>query len=181
MTVLEGAAATPPASRELDRIDAQQVIALPRAVARDLDGLPVDVRHFILTDAHGQVEGTTDVWAAGDATAFPIKQGGLAAQQAVAAAQAIAAVAGADVTPEPFRPVLRGVLLTGRGRQWIRRDLDAGDDAGTAERHALWWPPTKVAGRYLAPYLAALEEARFRPDDRPPGELVDLRLEAAAR
>ena len=121
------------------------------------------------------------MWAAGDATAFPIKQGGLAAQQAVAAAQAIAAVAGADVTPEPFRPVLRGVLLTGRGRHWIRRDLGGADDAGMAERHALWWPPTKIAGRYLAPYLAALEEAEFRADDRPAGQLVDLRLEGAVR
>ena len=70
--------------------------------------------------------GAGDVWAAGDAIAFPIKQGGLAAQQADAAAEAIAAEAGADIAPQPFRPVLRGVLLTGRGRRWIRRDLDGG-------------------------------------------------------
>jgi hypothetical protein len=42
----------------------------------------------------------------------------------------------------------------------------------------LWWPPTKVAGRYLAPFLASLEDAEkvdvsFRPECR----LVQLDLE----
>ena len=63
------------------------------------------------------MEGAANVWAAGDAIAFPIKQGGLAAQQAGAAAESIAAEAGADIEPQPFRPVLRGVLLTGRGQR----------------------------------------------------------------
>ena len=57
--------------------------------------------------------GVEDVYAAGDITAFPVKQGGIAAQQAEAAAESIAADAGAD-SPGPFRPVLRGLLLTGR-------------------------------------------------------------------
>ena len=48
---------------------------------------------------HGRVAGLDDVWAAGDCTAFPIKQGGLAAQQADAAAASIAAHAGAGVVP----------------------------------------------------------------------------------
>jgi sulfide:quinone oxidoreductase len=158
------------------RLNSQRVVALPRAVASGVGGLPVDERGFIRTDAHGRVEGTDNVWAAGDAIAYPIKQGGLAAQQADAAAESIAAAAGADVEPQPFRPVLRGVLLTGRGRQWIRRDL--GDDAkGEAQRHALWWPPTKVAGRYLAPYLAKLEEAEFTDADRPAGQLVEFTVE----
>jgi sulfide:quinone oxidoreductase len=155
------------------RLDSQRVIALPRAVAPGIGGVPVDERGFIRVDGHGRVDGAENVWAAGDATAYPIKQGGLAAQQADAAAEAIAAAAGADVEPQPFRPVLRGVLLTGRGRQWIRRDL-GGDAEGEAERHALWWPPTKVAGRYLAPYLASLEEAEFTDADRPTGQLVEF-------
>jgi sulfide:quinone oxidoreductase len=115
------------------------------------------------------------VWAAGDTTNFPIKQGGLAAQQADVAAEAIAAEAGADVQPRPFHPVLRGVLLTGRGSQWIRRDLET--DEGDTERHALWWPPTKIAGRYLAPYLTALAEAEFTDADRPAGQLVEFTVE----
>jgi sulfide:quinone oxidoreductase len=157
-------------------LESQRVVSLPRAVARGVGGLPLDDRGFIRTDAHGRVESAAGVWAAGDAIAFPVKQGGLAAQQADAAAEAIAAEAGAAVDPQPFRPVLRGVLLTGRGQRWIRRDL-GGADEGETERHALWWPPTKVAGRYLAPYLAALDEAEFREPDRPTGQLVEFTME----
>jgi sulfide:quinone oxidoreductase len=155
-----------------NRLDFQRVVALPRALACGVGGLPVDERGFIRVDDHGAVEASDGVWAAGDAAAHPTKQGGLAAQQADAAAEAIAAAAGAPVDPQPYRPVLRGVLLTGRGQQWIRRDLDA--DEGEAERHALWWPPTKIAGRYLAPYLASLQEAEFSDADRPAGELVEF-------
>jgi sulfide:quinone oxidoreductase len=155
------------------RLESQRVIALPCAIAPGIGGLPVDDRGFIRVDEHGAVEGAENVWAAGDAVAYPIKQGGLAAQQADAAAEAIAAAAGAEVEPQPFRPVLRGVLLTGRGSKWIRREL-GGDGEGEAERHALWWPPTKVAGRYLAPYLASREEAEFSDADRPTGQLVEF-------
>ena len=111
---------------------------------------------------------------------LPRQAGGLAAQQADASAETIAALAGADVTPQPFRPVLRGVLLTGRGRQWIRREVGASDEEGRAERRALWWPPTKIAGRYLAPYLASLDEGESSGDeDRPAGQLVEFPLDAA--
>ena len=158
----------------------QRVIALPRAVARGVGGLAADERGFIRTDEHGRVESAPGVWAAGDAIAFPIKQGGLAAQQADAAAEAIAAEAGADIEPQPFRPVLRGVLLTGRGKRWIRRDLE-GAEEGETQRHALWWPPTKIAGRYLAPYLAALDEAEFTDADRPTGQLVEFTVEGHGR
>jgi sulfide:quinone oxidoreductase len=165
-----GRLVTDPGGRPLD---VQRAVALPRATARPVGGLPVDERGFIRVDAYGMVDGASAVWAAGDAVAFPIKQGGLAAQQADAAAESIAALAGADVEPRPFHPVLRGVLLTGRGRQWIRRDLD--EDEGSAERHALWWPPTKVAGRYLAPFLARLEENRDgAAGERPRGQIVEL-------
>ena len=153
-----------------------RVVALPRAVGTELPGLANDVRGFIRCDLHGKVYGTATVWAAGDAIAFPVKQGGLASQQALAAAQAIAARAGADVTPEPFRPVLRGVLLTGRGKAWLRKDQ--GSPEGEAERHALFWPPTKIAGRYLSPYLAELAEAEALGDERRPGgQPVGLDLE----
>jgi sulfide:quinone oxidoreductase len=146
-----------------------------------LPGLPSDPDGFVPVDAHGRVPGVGDVYAAGDVTTWPIKQGGLAAQQADAAAEAIAAEAGADVTPQPFRPVLRGVLLTGRGRRWIRRDLGGAEGEGETQRHALWWPPTKVAGRYLAPYLAALEEEEFREPNRPAGQLVEFTMEGHGR
>ena len=74
-----------------------------------LPGLPHDLEGFIPTDLHGLVAGELDVYAAGDATAYPIKQGGVAAQQADAVAEAIAARLGAPVEPQSFRPVVRGL------------------------------------------------------------------------
>ena len=135
-------------------VDAERVVALPRAVGPGLPGLPADARGFIPTDRHGRVPDADAVWAAGDAIAFPVKQGGLASQQADAAAESIAAQAGAELEPRPYQPVLRGMMLTGRGKAWMRHQ-PAGGGEGTAARRALWWPPTKIAGRYLSPYLAA--------------------------
>ena len=143
-------------------VPADHVIALPRLRGPGIAGLRSSVDGFLLTDLHGRVD--DDVWAAGDATAFPLKQGGLAAQQADAAAQSIAAALGARVEPEPFRPVLRGLLLTGGAPLYLRSALsDSGRPESTdtrrmsgeaVSRRALWWPPGKIAGRYIAPLLA---------------------------
>jgi sulfide:quinone oxidoreductase len=93
-------------------------------------------------------------------------------------AEAIAARAGADVRPQPFRPVLRGVLLTGRGQAWVRTVAAGGD--GEAQRRALFWPPTKIAGRYLSPYLAELDRANAAGEaPQPSGHAVELDLEDA--
>jgi sulfide:quinone oxidoreductase len=96
------------------------------------------------------VPGLADVYAVGDMTTRPLRQGGLATQQADAAASAIAAWAGAPVTPQPYRPDLRAILLTGGAPLFLRR--------GSAATDAPWWPPHKVAGRELAPYLEAHPE-----------------------
>jgi sulfide:quinone oxidoreductase len=133
-----------------------RVVTLPRLVGPRLRGVPCGRDGFLHTDAHGRLAGLDGVFAAGDATAFPIKQGGLAAQQADAVAEAIAAAVGAEVDPQPFRPVLRGVLLTGGPARYLRADISgsAGDDSIIAG-DALWWPPNKLSGRYLAPYLSS--------------------------
>jgi sulfide:quinone oxidoreductase len=113
------------------------------------------VTGFIPTDAHGRVLGVENVYAAGDGTAFPVKQGGLAAQQADAAAAAIAAAAGVEIDPAPFAPVLRGMLLTGAEPHYLRHDLTRAEaESETADR-PLWWPASKIAARTLTPYLAA--------------------------
>jgi len=139
------------------RMEFQRVVALPRLVGRAPHGVPADASGFLPVDRFGRVAGLDRTWAAGDGIAFPVKLGGLAAQQADAAAEAIARLAGAPVQPRPFRPVLRGRLLTGRGERFLRHAV-GGDDGAVAD-HALWWPPTKVAGARLAPYLAEHEEA----------------------
>jgi sulfide:quinone oxidoreductase len=140
-------------------LEADRVVALPVTRPIPIDGLPRDHDGFIPTDSHGRVRGAEDVYAAGDGTWFPVKQGGLACQQADAAAESIAALAGADVEPAPFKPVLRGKLLTGSEPLYMRSDISgtAGDNS-TSSGHTLWWPPGKVAGAYIAPYLAAREQ-----------------------
>jgi sulfide:quinone oxidoreductase len=135
-----------------EALDVDAVVALPRAEGPFLSGLPSDAAGFVPTDEHGRVLGLDNVYAAGDATQFPVKQGGIAAQQADAVAAAIAARAGAPVEPEPFRPVLRGLLLTGLFPRFLR--AEPGTDASTIDTEALWWPPAKIVGHYLAPFLA---------------------------
>ena len=136
-------------------IAADRVVSLPRMRGPFLEGLPHDADGFLHTDLHGLVEGEADVYAAGDATTSPIKQGGLATQQADAVAEAIAARVGAPVDPRPFRPVLRGLLLTGAAPEFMRAEVSGGaDHPPVASTHALWWPPSKIAARWLAPYLA---------------------------
>ena len=93
--------------------EVERVVALPRVKGLRISGLPHDHDGFLPVDEHAAVIGVEDVFAAGDGTDFPVKQGGLATQQADAAAELIAQRAGAVLTPQPFRPVLRGWLLTG--------------------------------------------------------------------
>jgi sulfide:quinone oxidoreductase len=133
---------------------ADRIVALPRVVGRPVDGLPANDDGFIPIDEHARVPGVDNVWAAGDGTAFPVKQGGIACQQADAAAGDIARLAGADVDAEPFRPVLRGQLLTGGQPRFMRHHLEGGHgDDSEVSTDALWWPPGKIAGVHLAPYL----------------------------
>jgi sulfide:quinone oxidoreductase len=133
-------------------IEADAAVAVPQLLGPALPGLPHDGAGFVPTDTEGRVPGTTDIYAAGDATQFRPKQGGLAAQQADAVAGAIAADTGANVDPMPFRPVLRGLLLTGFVPRYLRSDTSAG--TSVVDTEALWWPPAKIVGRYLAPFLA---------------------------
>jgi sulfide:quinone oxidoreductase len=135
------------------RIEVNRVVSLPRLEGRRIPGVPADAGGFVPVDPHGRVAGLECVYAAGDGTAFPIKQGGLATQQADAVAETIAAAVGAPIEPEPFRPVLRGVLLTGGDDRFMRSAIAGGEGPSRAATHALWWPPTKIAGRYLAPFL----------------------------
>ena len=155
------------------RLRADVVIALPRLEGPAIAGLPSDEGGFIPIDDHARVEGLDDVYAAGDGTTFPIKQGGLGTEQADAAAELIAARAGAPIDPEPFRPVLRGKLITGEESLSLRADVAGGGGEGVASADYLWWPPHKVSGRYLAPWLAGTTPHR---EPEPPPHAVDVEV-----
>ena len=150
-------------------LSAGEVVTLPALEGPCVSGLPHDDAGFLQVDADARVADVADVFAAGDATAGPIKQGGLAAQQADAAAARIAWEAGALVEPAPRTPVLRGMLLTGAAPLYLRAVLDR-SGRGQVSRSPLWTPPGKVAGRYLTGYLAGAD---------PKVELEDLQRPVA--
>ena len=136
------------------RLEVDRVMALPELEGPAIPGLPHDSDGFIPVDQHCQVRGVQRVFAAGDATDFAIKHGGIAAQQADVAAQAIAALAGADVEPEEFDPVIRGVLLTGGKPRFLSARITGGHGiTSEVTETPRWDPPAKIAAKYLAPYL----------------------------
>ena len=101
------------------------------------------------------VRGLEDVYTAGDAVEYPIKHGGVSAQQGVTAAYGIAARAGAPVLPRTLRPSIRAVLLTGAAPRYLSAQV-AGD-AGMASRISTtpgWSPPDKIVADHLTDYLA---------------------------
>jgi sulfide:quinone oxidoreductase len=138
---------------------AGRVVSLPVPVGPRLIGVPSTADGYLDCDQHGRLRTVPGVWAAGDGTAQPIKQGGLAAQQADAAAADIARRAGAPIRPRPLRPVLRGLLRTAEGPLYLRRSLATDDGAVTISDEPLWWPPSKVASRRLSAHLARLDIA----------------------
>ena len=146
-----------------DLLPADVVVALPEILGPEIRGLPRDGHGFIPVDEHGHVEGCAEEFAAGDVTASPIKHGGLAAQQADAVAQTIAARLGAIGMPEPFRPVLRGLLLTDEASLFLRTELGASGrhehrllpPPGTARGTRSGGRPARSPGRYPTPFVAS--------------------------
>lgn len=160
------------------RLSADRVVALPVLSGPAIDGLPLDRDGFVRVDDHGRVPGLDGVYAIGDATSFPIKQGGLATQQADAVAELIVgdrtgggrgeaggavgdpagvALGGRGTGAAPHLH-LRAMLLTGAEPLYLMATLGAvGGATSSASRQCPWWPPHKIAARHLAPYLADRE------------------------
>jgi sulfide:quinone oxidoreductase len=145
-------------------LHASRVVHLPLLAGPRLAGLPYDAAGFVLRDdPELTVDGDDCVFAVGDGAAGPFKQGGLAAQQADAVAERIAYRAGASDRPaRPYAPTLRGVLRTENGPRYLRAEPPGGKGENLVSDQCLWWPPSKVASRWLTPWLAARDaEARI--------------------
>jgi sulfide:quinone oxidoreductase len=135
-------------------VQAERVIALPELFGPSVRGLHVAEHGFLHVDPYGQVPQAGAIFAAGDMTDFPIKHGGIAAQQADAAAGSIAALAGAPIVPEKFHPVLRGVLLTDGKPLYLTARVTGGTGFSSEVTESPPEPlPPKIAAKYLAPYL----------------------------
>ncbi|HEX6695217.1 MAG TPA: FAD-dependent oxidoreductase [Solirubrobacteraceae bacterium] len=160
------------------RVPADRVVALPRVLGRRIEGVPRDAQDFIAIDEHARVEGLPHVYAAGDVTSFPVKHGGLAAQQADAAAESMLAELGLPIVPRPFDPVIQGVLFTDEQPAYLQARLAEGAAPSPDPRaYSLWWPPSKIAGRHLSPYLAIRAGAPRTPETRPDARAVPVSVD----
>jgi sulfide:quinone oxidoreductase len=135
-----------------------RVVALPELYGPAVRGLPSGEHGFIPVDVHSKVRGVDRVYAAGDAVDFAIKHGGISAQQADAAAEAIAALAGAEIEPAPFTPIVCGMLLTGGTPKFLRARINGGHGfSSEVSEEPLWSPPRKIVAKYLGPHLERFE------------------------
>jgi sulfide:quinone oxidoreductase len=145
-------------------LEFDRIVALPELRGPALEGIPHDGRGFIPVDEFCKVRGAERVYAAGDMTDFPVKHGGIAAQQADMAARSIAALAGAPVVPQAVDPVLEGVLVTGDQPRYFKAQLSGGHGS---DQEVIGMPVTastpKIAARYLAERLEHQTPARYRP------------------
>ena len=138
-------------------LDADRCVALPVLTADPVRGLPY-TNGFLDVDGHGLVRDCRRVYAAGDVIRFPVKLGGLAAQQADAAARAIAHRAGAPVDAEPFRPDLRAVLSTAAGPRRLSSSVEGAGEL----------PPLRLTSPVLSAVLDGLSAAEApRATERP--------------
>jgi sulfide:quinone oxidoreductase len=151
----EGEVVINPGDRHLS---VARIVALPELYGPSVRGVPLSEHGFLRVDQYARVREVDGVYAAGDATEFPVKHGGLGSQQADAAARSIASLAGAAVTPEPFHPVVHGMLLTGDKPLYLSAEITGGQGfSSQVSETPTWSPPTKIVARYLAPYLDALD------------------------
>jgi sulfide:quinone oxidoreductase len=160
-TPAAGAVSINPGSRQL-RFD--RVVALPELFGPSTPGVPLKAHNgFIPIDVHCKVPQLDRVYAAGDAADFAVKHGGIASQQADTAAQAIASLAGAPVDPQPFQPVIHGMLVGGQKPLYLSAHITGGHGSSSeVSESPSWSPETKIAAKYLASYLESRDRAALR-------------------
>jgi sulfide:quinone oxidoreductase len=141
-------------------ITVDRVIALPELRGPGVRGIQSDPDGFIPVDDRQRVKGVKYVLAVGDATTFPINHGGLASQQADTAAHVIANLAGVGAEAGPFRPVIHGMVLTGRAPLYLSATVVAGAGfQSEISTEPLWATGAKVDALYLTPRLHAIDSA----------------------
>jgi sulfide:quinone oxidoreductase len=139
-------------------LHADLAFALPRLAGPQIPGLPHDPEGYVRVDELGRVADAERVFAAGDATNLPIKQGGLATQQSDAIAALLAVELGSPKQLDDPQRVLRAVLFGGRDRRYLYAELgERLQETSRASVSPLWPESTKLLGRYLAPYLERLD------------------------
>lgn len=145
-------------------LEADRIVTLPRITGPALKGVPAGTSWFVPIDERCVVQGLDGrVFAAGDATDFPVKHGGIGAQQADTAAAGIVHLAGLGERPPPLEPVIRGMLLTGGKPLYVAARVVAGLGWRSEVYERPPWPADqKIVAEELGPYLA-----RGLPESQP--------------
>jgi sulfide:quinone oxidoreductase len=145
---------------QIDRgedIEADAVITLPRLEGRKVRGISHDEDGFVAVDEHGAVIGLERIYAAGDITSLPFKQGAFATQQADSVAEAIAAAVGVGIEPRPAGPRMRAVLWTGQGPRYLAAENGPNGGLSThSQRHLEFLHNGRLTARYLSPLVDSL-------------------------
>ncbi len=138
-----------------DRMISVPVIGGPSV--RGIPGFALD--RFLHVDEYCRVLDTdARIFAAGDATDLPVKQGGVGAQQADVAAAGIAHLAGVGPAPQRLRPRIDATLLTGAKPLYLSAYLIDGQGwQATLHEEPPWPAGEKVIAEELGSYLRALE------------------------
>ena len=152
-----------------EELQAQRIVTMPELSGPAIPGIPHHGDHgFLRVDRYGRVTDLERVYAAGDTVDFPIKQGGLAAQQADAAAESIAALAGAEIKPKGVVPMLYGALWDGERTLYMRaRATGTRGSSSRAGWTPLWEPAGKINARLLGAHLETIRDHALASEAAP--------------
>lgn len=137
-----------------------RIVTLPVITGPNIRGMPGSgADRFLAVDEYCRVRDTDGViFAAGDATDLPVKQGGVGAQQADTAAAGIAHLIGTGSPPRPLRPVIRARLMTDGDPLYLTAHLIAGRGwRSEVFDHPPWGLEQKVVAEELGEYLDRLD------------------------
>ena len=140
------------------RLDAQRIVTLPRVTGPALPGIAAGPGWFVPINEQCVVQDSGGrVFAAGDATDFGVKHGGIGAQQADTAAAGIAHLAGVGERPPALQPVIRSTVLTGARPLYLSARIVSGLGWRSEVFEQPPWPADqKIVAEELGPYLANL-------------------------
>jgi len=138
------------------RLRAQRIITLPKITGPAVRGIPAGRNWSVPIDERCRVQDMDGrVFAAGDATDFLVKHGGIGAQQADVAAAGIAHLAGLGERPPRLQPLIRGKLSTGNQPLYIAaRVTDGLGWHSEVYEHPPWPAEEKIVAEELRRYLS---------------------------
>jgi sulfide:quinone oxidoreductase len=147
------------------RLEAQRIITLPKITGPAVRGIPAGWNWSVPIDERCRVRDMDGrVFAAGDATDFVVKHGGIGAQQADIAAAGIAHLAGVGESPPRLQPLIRGKLSTGNGPLYIAAHVTDGLGWRSEVYKQPPWPADeKIVAEELRLYLANLGVSAHSP------------------